>query len=243
MALNAGKIKGNTSKKQKQPPLDAGGYPGRVVQVIDLGIQKQRPYQGQEKDPCQMVRVVYELVDEFCIDENGKTEEERPRWVSEEFPLKGLYAELAKSTKRYLAIDPEKKFEGDWTKLTSMPVMVTITKEPSKREEGVFFNNVASLSVIRKKEADKMPELKNDELVFDQSDLSTVDAFFTLPEWVQDKIKEGLKWEGSPMAKAVSNYKKEEKDEEPKKPSKEKEEAQEDDEPDVSASADNEDEW
>ena len=87
-------------------PLEPGTYPARLVQVVDLGVQAQRPYQGKEKDPVQEILLTYEFVDEFLKDEDGNEETDKPRWLSESMPLFNLSSERAKSTLRYNALDP-----------------------------------------------------------------------------------------------------------------------------------------
>jgi hypothetical protein len=199
----------NTSNKVAQPPLEAGSYPARLVQVIDLGVQEQQPYGNEPaKPPVQEIMVTYELVDAFMVDEDGNEIEDKPRWLSETFPLYNLESELAKSTKRYLAIDPTVEMDGDWTALIGRPVMVTVVQNPGKgKNKGKIFEKITGTSSVRARDAAKLPELKNPGKVFDQSDLSTVGILMTLPKWLQDKVKGGLEWEGSPMAKAVENYK------------------------------------
>jgi hypothetical protein len=207
MALNA-KEKAYTSNKKAQPPLDPGTYPARLVQVIDLGVQEQQPFKGEPKPPAQEIMTTYEFVDEFVKDDDGNDLEDKPRWLSENFVLHNLDSELAKSSKRYIALDPNIEMDGDWTALVGRPAMVTVANNPGKgKNAGKIFDKIVSTSSVRAKEAAKMPELKNPAKVFDQSDLTTVDIFFTLPKWLQDKIKAGLEWEGSEMAKAVDNYK------------------------------------
>jgi hypothetical protein len=210
MALNAKtKEYTNTSNKVAQPPLEAGSYPARLVQVIDLGVQEQQPWNNEPaKPPVQEIMVTYELVDAFMVDEDGNEIEDKPRWLSETFPLYNLESELAKSTKRYLAIDPNVEMDGDWTALIGWPVMVTLVQNPGKgKNKGKIYEKITGTSSVRARDAAKLPELKNPGKVFDQSDLDTVGILLTLPKWVQDKVKEGLEWEGSPMAKAVENYK------------------------------------
>lgn len=228
MALNAKEVEYNNNNRVEQPALEAGTYPARLVQVIDLGIQEQQPFKGEPKPPAHMIMTTYEFVDEFIVDEEGEPVEDKPRWLSEDFVLHSLDSELAKSTKRYLALDPDAgKANGDWTKLIGEPVMVTIVANPGKgKNAGKVFNNIVSTSAMRKKEADKLPALKNEGKIFDIDDVSTIDILMTLPKWIQDKIKNSLEFEGSKMEKAVKNYKK--NDEEGKKGKKEEVE---DDEP------------
>ena len=104
MSLNGNKP--TNAKRVEQPLIEADVYPARLVQLIDLGLQAQRPYQGKDKPPVQEVMFTYELVDVFMVNEEGKEQEDKPRWVTETLPFYGLFADKATSTKRYKAFDP-----------------------------------------------------------------------------------------------------------------------------------------
>lgn len=210
MGLNAkNKEYTGNSDRVEQEALEPGSYPARLVQVIDLGVQEQSPFKGEPKPPAQELMITYELSDEFIKDEDGNDVEDKPRWLSERFTLHNLESDLAKSTKRYYAIDPNCDHDGDWSKLVGEPVMITIVANPGKgKNSGKVFNNVTSTSVMRAKEAAKLPDLQNEGKVFDQSDLDTAPILLTLANYVQDIVKKGLEWEGSAMAKAVANLNK-----------------------------------
>jgi len=90
----------------KQEALPAASYPARLVQVIDLGVHIEH-FKGEAKDPRDQMQLVWEMTDEFLLDEEGNEVEDKPRWQYQDFPLYGLGADLAKSTKTYLAIDPK----------------------------------------------------------------------------------------------------------------------------------------
>lgn len=199
MALNARTVK-SKAKGLEQEPMDEGTYPARVVQVIDFGVQPQRPFKGQPKAPAQTIYQTYEFLDEFCKDENGDDVEDKPRWLSEDFPLFNLEADLAKSTKRYHALDPDEKFEGDFTLLVGEPCMVTINQYESK---GKIRNGISSVAAMRPKEAAKAPQLVNPPKVFliDNPDL---EVFKSLPDWIQEKITGGLEFEGSALDQALN---------------------------------------
>jgi hypothetical protein len=157
--------------------------------------------------------VTYELTDEFCVDEDGNIEEDRPRWVSERFPFHNLEADRAKSTMRYYALDPNEEHEGEWSELLTTPCMVTLTATEGKnKNKGKVFNNIASVSAMRKKDAEKLPELKNDTKLF-LTDDPDMEVFMKLPKWLQDEIKEGLDYDGSDLETAVLNYKKDDEEE------------------------------
>lgn len=201
MSLNARKVK-NTNSGPKAPLLDEGAYPARLVHIIDLGVQPQE-YQGEVKAPKNEIWTTYELVDEFMPDEDGEDDVERPLWVSESFPLNHLDSDRAKSTKRYYALDPKEEHEGEWPELIGKPVLVTIIKKETKTGE---YNNVGGTSAMREKEASKLPELVNEPKVFLMSD-PDVEVFLSLPQFLQDKVKKGLEYEGSKLEELLANHK------------------------------------
>lgn len=219
MGLNANNVPtGGSGGIAKQDSIDAGTYPCRLVSVIDLGVQPQRPYQGQDKPPKHEIRLTYELLDEFCLDENGEEMEDKPRWLSEDIPFNSLSADLAKSTKRYFALDPKQEFGGDFTQLVTLPAMLTVTETEGKgKNAGRTFNNVGNLAAMRPKEASKAPELVNPTKVFvlDEPDL---EVFRSLPEFLQDKIKGNLEFNGSALQKALSGETQEVKTEKTSEP-------------------------
>jgi len=192
-----------SSNKKRPDPLESGSYPARVVQLIILGVQDQGSFKGEAKPPRLSIRVTYEILDEFMKDEDGNDLEDKPRWLSEEFPFMSLKADLAKSTKRYYAIDPDDKADGDWSKLIGAPCVVTVVQEADKRP-GVdrIYEKVANVSAMRPKEAAKAPELKNPPLVWDFYD-PDLEVFTKFPEWIQNKIKGAVDYEGSKLAQLL----------------------------------------
>ena len=204
MGLNARKMAHSDGNKgPAQEAIEPGTYPVRVAQVIDLGLQPQRPYQGQEKPPAYEIMITYEFLDEFCVDENGNEDEDKPRWLSETLPLRSLQAEKAKSTQRYYALDPNEDLEGDFTQLVGVAANASIVQNAGKgKNAGKTYNNVQALSAMRSKDAAKAPELKNEGKVLDL-DAPDITIFQSLPDWLQDKIKDNLEYEGSALQKAL----------------------------------------
>lgn len=214
MALNAANIQNkNTGDRVEQAPVEPGVYPARIVQILDLGLQAQRPFQGKEKPPAQEISITYELVDTFCVDKDGKELEDKPRWISETLPLYSISQDKAKSTQRYVAADPSGKFGGDFSKLVNAPVNVTIVH--NKVGEKTYVN-VAGIAAMRPRDEAKCPELVNPAKVFDL-DAPDMEIFGSLPQWIQDKIKKNLKFNGSPLDKLLSGGAKKEPEKEPEK--------------------------
>lgn len=199
MALKA--PKGGTGPQQDN--LVPGTYPGRVVQIIDFGLQPQRPYKGEDKKPCNEIGLTYELVDEFMKDENGEDILDKPRWISETLPFYGLFAEKAKSTQRYLALDPQEVHEGDFAALIGMPCNVLVVNNASGDK---VYDNVSGISAMRPRDAAACAPLVNDPKVFDL-DAPDMEVFNKFPKWIQDKLKANLNFAGSPLEEALGGGK------------------------------------
>lgn len=202
--INAKKVpsKGNYERPE---PLEPGTYPARLVQVIGLGLQPQRAYKGAEKPPAYMLKVTYELADEFLKDEDGEDDPTKPRWVWEDFPLHSLDSDLAKSTKRYLALDPEIEHDGDWAGLLGKPCNVTIVVNEGK--DGNIYENVGAVTTMRAKDAAKLPPLVHEPVAFDP-DSDDVETFLSFGDRIQSIIKEHLEFEGSALDLALQAHEK-----------------------------------
>ena len=183
------------------PELAPGAYPARVVGVVFLGVQEQRPFKGEAKPPVDEVRLTYELSDEFMQDKEGNDLEDKPRWFSEDIPFKGLNLELAKSTKRYKSIDPTDSCDGDFSKLLGMTCQVVVVTNPGKGKHlGKTFVNVADVTPAPNLKGYVQAELKNPPVFFDpMDDEVTKEEFDDIPEWVRNKILGALDHEGSPL--------------------------------------------
>lgn len=202
MSLNLKTLPSTGGKKfTAQAPIEAGNYPARVVQIIEMGLQPQRAFKGVDKPPAREIMLTYELVDEFMKDDDGKDIEDKPRWVSEDFPLNNLDKDLAKSTKRYLVFDPDMtKFDGDITKVLGLPCSVAIVQ--NVKGENIY-NNVANLTAMRPRDAAACPELKNPTKVF-LSDEPDMEVFKSLPKWLQERITANLNYKGSVLEAEVA---------------------------------------
>lgn len=196
--LNAKKV-GNNAKRVEQPVIEPGVYPARLVQIIDMGVQAQKPYKGQEKAPVNELMLTYELVDCFMVDEQGEEVKDKPRWVSETLPFYGLFADKAKSTQRYHAFDPKEEFEGDWTKAIGLPINVTLVNNVAGEK---IYTNVGNVAAMRPRDAANCPELVNPTKVFNL-DEPEMEIFNALPEWIRDKIKSNINYQGSPLEEAL----------------------------------------
>ncbi len=217
MALNAAKAgNGGDRKFVEQPILDIGNYPARLVQIIDFGLQAQRPFQGKDKPPIQEIGLTYELLDAFMVDEEGKEIEDKPKWLSEQMAFHNLAADRAKSTQRYLAFDPQNTQNGDWPAFLEAPCMVTVVHNPNPKNPDRPYENIGNVAPMRARDAANAPPLKNKAGFFDL-DNPDVEMFTKFPQWIREKIQSNLNYKGSKLEALVGAAKpKEEKKEPPK---------------------------
>lgn len=211
MSLNARKV-ASSGGNFNIPTLEAGAYPIRLVQVLSLGLQPQRPYKGEEKPPKDEIMLTHEFLDEFLKDEDGGDILDKPRWLSETLPLNNLDNERANSTKRYYAFDPKEEHGGDWAELVGTPAMATVVLNASRKDPNKVYENIQGISTMRAKEAAKAPALVNSPKVFD-IDSPDMDIFNSLPEWIQTKMKDNLNFSGSALEKALGGESQETDDE------------------------------
>ena len=193
MSIDASKVGRNSNWS---PALESGSYPGRLVLVVDLGLQNQRDYQGEKKPPAREILLTYEFADEFMKDEDGEDILDKPRWLSESFPLYNLDSERAKSTLRYKALDPIMQHGGDFTQLLGYGVNITVMQNPNKKNPERPWENVGGLTAMRLKDIEKLPELVNESVAFDLEE-PALDNFMMLPKWIQKRILENLEFRGS----------------------------------------------
>ena len=185
-----------------QPALDPSKtHPARVVQLVLMGVQPQRPYNGQAKEPKEQLYVGYELSHEFVVDEEGTPQADQPRWIGEDFPFYSLEADRATSTKRYNTLDPTGVAGGDWLKMLSFPCQLTVTKEPRKNGKGEtnYVSNVAGPLNVPNYE---QPELVNEPRIFDFYN-PDMEVFAKLPNWLQTRIKGAVNFPGSKLEAAL----------------------------------------
>lgn len=186
------------NKKRRIEPLAPATYPGRVVQVIDIGLQAQPDYKGQAKEPASMGYFTYEFSDEFLQDEDGQEQKDKPRWLSERLVIRNLKADKAKSTARYKALDPTGVLNGDFFKVINTPVMITVVHGENKKDSTLPYMNVANIAQMRTKDAEKLPPLVNAPVVF-SLDSPNIETFLKLPPWLQEVIKSNLEYTGSKL--------------------------------------------
>lgn len=199
MALNFAET--SAVKKKDVSRVEDGAYPARVVQIIDFGKQIETDYKTGEpkvyEDSGQpvikhKVWINFELPTE-TIELNG---EQRPRWYGKEYTVssheKSALAGLLK------AVDPkgEHTSHGRNAKgILGLPVMITIGSTSSGKAK------VAGVSAVPK--GMTVDELANGETFFDL-DNGDIETFESLPQWMQDRIVNGVDFDDTKFYQVVN---------------------------------------
>jgi hypothetical protein len=197
MSLNLNEIPGATRREYKT--LEPGMYPGRLLHFIDIGMFEQS-YQGEVKAPAREAVLVYELTDTFMLDEDGNEDPSAPRWVNERVKIKPLNQERAKLTQRYNALDPNGIHDGDVSAILGAPCNVVVINKPG--QEGKVWERVESISPMRSKEVEKLPELVNKPILF-QLDKPDLEAWEMIPQWIQKVAMSSIGFEETELGKAL----------------------------------------
>lgn len=192
MPLNMNETKAPAKPRQL---IEDGQHMARIVQIVDFGLQEQRPYKGEEKPPAFELYITFEFPNQR-IDVDG---ESKPMWKSRRIKLSSHEKSLC--YKWYQKLDPKNEFNGDWSKLINKECAVLIVQEAGKgKNEGRTFDKIADVMPLMA--GMTVPPLENDPVVFDLGS-PNMDIFESFPDWQQNIIKENLQYDGSKLQNLV----------------------------------------
>lgn len=185
MALNL-----SESKKAKKDygRIDDGAFPARIVQLIDFGRQIETDYKtGEPKtydDGNPMVKRKVWINFEFPTELIEIEGEMKARWLGKEFSISAheksaMFSLLKAADPKGTATNKGRNAAG----LLGLPVMVTVGSTSGGKAK------VVSVSAVPK--GMQVDGLQNPETLFDL-DSDDVATFESLPNWMQERIKDGV---------------------------------------------------
>ena len=145
------KSAGGNGQKMEAPLLEAGGYPAVLIRIVDLGLQ---PGSTQFPDPQYKMALVFECLDEFMVDEEGKELLDVPR----EFDFEISYnADGYMSTKSKIhgvmtALDGFNKPLKD---LLGSVCTIALTVKSTRADATKKYNAVTGVTAMREKDKSK----------------------------------------------------------------------------------------
>lgn len=155
------------------PVLEAGGYPARLVQIVDLGLH---PGSAQYPEPQFKIAFVFECLDEFLQDKEGKVLEDQPRTFSYEMSYNpdGYMSERSNIHKVMTALDG---FNKDLIDLLGTPCNISLVVQPGKKDPTKKYNKVTGIQAMRARDAEKAASLIGEPLFFSLDSDATKEDF------------------------------------------------------------------
>lgn len=181
----------NGGGKKDKGRIEDGTYMARVVQLIDLGVQKSE-YEGVEKINHQVM-----ITFEFPTEMVKVGDDDKPRWLSKNYTVSTH--EKSGMAALINAVDPTGQATSKGRNLKGilgLPAMVTV---------GTTSGGNAKVSgVARLMKGMQVPELVNDPVFFDL-DGDDVEQFDKFPDWLKERITSGIDFHKTPFSKAIDN--------------------------------------
>ena len=179
-------ILATTTEGKKRELVPVGNHVARCVQMIHLGT-KEFEYSGETKKQ-NKVRLVWELLDENYTYEKDGEQITSNFMIGKEYTLSmheksSLRKELQSWRGKPFTSDEARSF--DVTKLLNVPCMLNVIHKESG-DGSKTYANISSISSVPK--SLKPGEATTEIIEFNFND--KYDLLETLPDWLQDRIKE-----------------------------------------------------
>lgn len=219
------KVKNSNTTTTDSPFEDGESYFGRVVQVVDLGLQPGGEYQGQPKPDKEQILVTFEFP-EVIINE-------QPAWLSvflslpdrwDDGNFKGIH--LKSNLYKYLNILlPEGLYTGgknpnyvsfqfnfDWEMLLGKPIQCTIGFNDKGKPK------ITESTKVPKKFLNSVPELVSAPVCIDMGSEPDQETWLAVPSWIRKIIEGSLDESVANLAEKLNSN----NEQEQKKPQKNK---------------------
>ncbi|UYD72105.1 hypothetical protein [Vibrio phage vB_VpaM_VPs20] len=142
---------GNGGVKMEAPLLEAGGYPARLIRLVDLGLQ---PGSQQYPEPQYKMAFVFECLDEFMVDEEGKELLDQPRIFDYEVSYNpdGFMGDRSNI---YKVIDALEGFEIPLADLLNKVCNINLIEKGTRADASKKYNKITGVGTMRAKDAAK----------------------------------------------------------------------------------------
>lgn len=140
-----------SSVKMEAPLLEAGGYPARLIRLVDLGLQ---PGSKQYPEPQYKMAFVFECLDEFMVDEDGKEIQDQPRIFDYEvsYNTDGFMGDRSNI---YKVIDALDGFEVPLADLLGKICNINLIEKSTRADADKKYNKITGVGTMRAKDAAK----------------------------------------------------------------------------------------
>lgn len=176
--------------------IDNDTYEARLVRLIFVGVQPQRPFKGQAKPDALQAKLAFELIGETITVTNTEdgSKETRPAMVFNDIIIPGGGTTRGKAFDLIQAcVGAEACFDDteDYRQLLNCGVSVTVGSYVGQKT-GKLTNCVDAVGALGKKAKERLEDSTVDNIFFDcyADDAGSKEVFATLGKFIQDKIKE-----------------------------------------------------
>lgn len=170
------------------PPMEEGTYQAICIGVIDIGLQYSEKY----KKASPKVMIIWAFPTEKIL----VNEEEIPRIQSKEYTSSlGEQSNLRRDLSAWRGKQfTEEELQGFvLTNILNVPCLMQIIH---KEKNGNKYAEISSIMALPKT-MEKVETNNLNHIIFDFDEKSTWTAFFNIPEWIQNKIKNANNYESS----------------------------------------------
>ena len=142
------KSAGGNGQKMEAPLLVPGGYPAVLIRIVDLGLQ---PGSKQYPDPQYKLALVFECLDEFMVDENGKELLDVPREFDYEisYNADGYMSPKSKIHGVMTALDG---FDKPLKDLLGSVCTIALVTKATKADATKKYNAITGVTAMREKD-------------------------------------------------------------------------------------------
>lgn len=218
----------NAKPMIKYPLPVAGGHFARVVQVAFVGLQRLQPFNKQEREPKQQMRLTFELVNSHfdrVVDQVTGETESQPHWLTATVNVSGSDKSNAIKWAKALGMQVDKineysfktnqgaeitvrEYDTDWSTAIDKVCQIFVQHESWKDKTTGEDREKASIKDVMPPMAGvDVPPLQDPSkvVVFSPQDPrpSSVATFNEFPQWVQGIITGALDWNEAPLKKAI----------------------------------------
>ncbi len=172
-----------SSKSKDRVNPEEGVHHARIISIIDIGTQIDKTYNKSNRK----VRITYELVNTGHVFDEDKGEQ--PFVIGRTYTASlSDRAALKKDLEAWMGrkLKDEEKEEFDLFSIVNTTGQLQVVYN---EHEGVTYANIGSLMAMQKADAKKVKKAQNEIVTFDLDDFNE-ETFVSLPEWIQEVIKE-----------------------------------------------------
>ncbi|ARM70559.1 hypothetical protein HOR75_gp33 [Shewanella phage SppYZU05] len=174
MALFDQATQQSSQPKADAPLLEVGGYPARLLRIVDLGLQ---PGSTKFPEPKHEMSLVFECLDEFMRDEDGAELHDQPRTF--EFTMTyNTDGYMSPKSTIYKVMDALNGFNKPLSALLGTVCSISLIQKATKADATKKYNTISGVAAMREKDAARYTDPLVGEAFLFSLDASATEEMF-----------------------------------------------------------------